>query len=224
MKTRSWITNQHIFAFTSTLAAGGLMLAGMVVAQDWPQWRGPDRDGKVSGFVAPQTWPTNLTQKWKADVGVGDSSPVLMGNRLFTFGRVDANEVVRCLDAGNGTTNWESAYPAKHVVTGPPAGHPGPRSTPVIANGKICTFGVGGILSCFETANGHPLWRKESTNDYRARPMILTVRCPRSSWTGAASRMLAARPTERFSRSTWSPANPSGGSTPRPRHRRRRSC
>src|SRR5580692_5274377 len=66
-------------------------------AQDWPQWRGPNRDGTVSGFNVPQSWPTNLIQKWKVPVGVGDSTPAFVGDKLFTLGREEANEVIRCL-------------------------------------------------------------------------------------------------------------------------------
>ena len=70
--------------------------------QDWPQWRGPNRDGKLSGFVAPQSWPKELTQKWKVPVGIGDSSPALVGNKLYVFGRQEANEVISCIDARTG--------------------------------------------------------------------------------------------------------------------------
>ena len=72
-----------------------------LVAADWPQWRGPNRDGKVTGFKAPEVWPQQLTQKWKVAVGVGDSTPALVGDRLYTFGRQENDEVIQCLDAGS---------------------------------------------------------------------------------------------------------------------------
>lgn len=147
-----------------------LSASACLFAQDWPQWRGPNRDGKVSGFVAPQAWPTNLTEKWRVTVGKGDASPALVGSKLFAFGRRDADEVLMCLDAVSGKTIWEARYPADYVVTGPAARHPGPRSSPVVAEGRICTLGVGGILSCFDANNGSVLWRKQSTNDYLGIP------------------------------------------------------
>ena len=81
---------------------GGVVLiaASRVFAEDWPQWRGPNRDGKVAGFTAPQTWPKTLTQKWKQPVGLGDSSPALVGDRLYVFTREDNSEVTRCLRRG----------------------------------------------------------------------------------------------------------------------------
>jgi outer membrane protein assembly factor BamB len=103
-------------------------------------------------------------------VGVGDSTPALVGDKLYTFGRQDADEVIQCLDAASGKAVWESRYPAGHVVTGPPARHPGTRSSPAIADNKICTLGVGGILSCLDAQNGKVLWRKQSTDDYQGIP------------------------------------------------------
>jgi outer membrane protein assembly factor BamB len=154
-----------------TVVAGGVILFSVsgLWAQDWPQWRGPNRDGKVGGSV-PQTWSTNLAQKWQAKVGKGDASPVLAGDKLFAFGRQDADEVVLCLDAVKGSTVWEARYPAGYTVTGPPAAHPGPRSTPAVADGKVCALGVGGILSCLDAATGRVLWRKQSTDDYQGIP------------------------------------------------------
>ena len=154
--------------FSLCLVALSLWLlgGGALSAQDWPQWRGPARDGKTSGFTAPRAWPANLTQKWTVPVGIGDSSPALVGNRLFAFGREDTNEVLRCLDAASGKTLWRHEYPADHVVTGPAARHPGPRSSPTVADGRLYALGVGGILSCLDAATGRLLWRKQSTEDY----------------------------------------------------------
>ena len=56
-------------------------------AGDWPQWRGPDRDAKVTGFKAPATWPKELTKKWKVTVGDGVATPALLNNKLYVFSR-----------------------------------------------------------------------------------------------------------------------------------------
>ncbi len=156
-----------------TLAAAGiaiLVAVGGAAAQDWPQWRGPNRDGKLSGFVAPQSWPKELTQKWRVPVGAGDSSPALVGNRLYTFGRQEADEVIRCIGAVSGDVLWQEIYPAQFVPTGPSSRHPGPRGSPVVADGKVCVLGVGGILSCLDAATGKVLWRKQSAADYLDTP------------------------------------------------------
>ena len=73
--------------------------------QNWPQWRGPNRDGKVSGFEAPKAWPKELTQKWKVPVGDGVASPALVDNKLYVFSREDNQEILRCLDADDRQRN-----------------------------------------------------------------------------------------------------------------------
>jgi outer membrane protein assembly factor BamB len=150
-----------------------LLSANGVSAQDWPQWRGPNRDNKVKGFTAPKTWPKELTQKWKTTVGLGDASPVLVGDKLYLLTRQDADEVILCLDAGTGKEVWKDKYaaPAARV---PGGGHTGPRSAPVVADGKVCTFGATGVLSCLDAATGKVAWRK----DTKARPQFYTASSP----------------------------------------------
>lgn len=108
------------------------------LAQDWPQWRGPNRDGKAAGFAAPAAWPASLVQKWKVPIGPGDASPALLGERLFLSIREGDQEVTLCIDARDGKQVWRDAYAAA-AVTGAAARHPGPRSSPAVAEGKVVT-------------------------------------------------------------------------------------
>jgi outer membrane protein assembly factor BamB len=160
-----------------TAVAGVLALsAGCALAQDWPQWRGPNRDAKASGFTAPKTWPKELTQKWKVTVGLGDSTPALVGDRLYVFVRQEKDEVVRCLDAANGKELWQEKYDAVQV-SGPSAPqHSGPRSSPTVAEGKVVTLGVGGIVTCVDAAKGKLLWRKDDFSG--AWPRFYTASSP----------------------------------------------
>jgi len=137
-----------------------LFSASWVCAQDWPQWRGANRDGKVTGFAAPRTWPKELTQKWKVTVGQGDATPALVGDKLYVFARQGEEEVALCLNAADGKERWREKYAAQ-AVTGPASRHPGPRSSPTVANGKVVTLGVGGILSCLNADTGSVAWRKD---------------------------------------------------------------
>jgi outer membrane protein assembly factor BamB len=146
-----------------------------VYSQDWPQFRGPSRDSKVTGFLAPASWPAQLTLLWKDTVGTGDASPVLVGKKLYLHTRQDGNEVILCLDPLTGKEIWKESYPSASS-SGPSSSHPGPRSTPVIANGKIVTFGVTGILSCLDAETGKVLWRKE--NPTNAVPQYFTGMSP----------------------------------------------
>jgi outer membrane protein assembly factor BamB len=162
------INLKHWIAPTAVSAL--LVTAFALHAQDWPQWRGPNRDGKTAAFAVPTAWPTNLTQKWSVSVGKSDSSPVLAGTNLYVFARQGTDEALFCLDPATGNTRWKSTYSADYLVTGPAKDHPGPRSSPVVADGKICTLGIGGILSCFDASSGAVLWRKQSANDYLGIP------------------------------------------------------
>lgn len=140
---------------------GVMLFIGQAVADDWPQWRGPNRDGKVAGFAAPQAWPKALTQKWRVIVGAGDASPALVGDKLYVFTRQGDEEVTLCLNAADGKEVWRDKYAAQPVA-GPAAKvHGGPRSSPAVAEGKVVTIGVGGVLSCLDAASGKLLWRKD---------------------------------------------------------------
>ena len=137
-----------------------LIGASCVFAQDWPQWRGPNRDGMVKGFIAPGDWPKELALRWKVTVGAGDATPALVGDKLYVFTRQGEDEVVLCLNAGTGDEIWRDKYAAQ-AVTGAAARHPGSRSTPAVSNGKVVTIGVGGVLSCLDAASGKVIWRKD---------------------------------------------------------------
>jgi outer membrane protein assembly factor BamB len=147
----------------------------ILFSQDWPQFRGPGRDSKVTGFKAPKEWPKEFKQLWKVNVGFGDATPVLSGRKLYLSTRQNADEVILCLDSETGKELWKSPYPAP-AVTGPSTSHPGPRSTPSVSDGKLVTFGVSGILSCLDAATGKVIWRKE--NPENLVPQFFTAMSP----------------------------------------------
>jgi outer membrane protein assembly factor BamB len=157
------------------LVAAGLGLFIPLAGADWPQWRGPNRDARVTDFTAPTTWPKTLTQKWKVTVGEGVATPALVGDKLYVFSRQEGNEITRCLDAGSGKEIWQDKYPAQ--APPPPSGRfPGPRSSPAVADGKVITLGVRGTLSCFDAAGGQKVWRKD---DFKgALPQFFTSCSP----------------------------------------------
>ncbi|MBN1845372.1 MAG: PQQ-like beta-propeller repeat protein [Sedimentisphaerales bacterium] len=148
--------------------------AHYVVAQDWPQWRGPQRDGKVTGFTAPAEWPKELTRKWQTTVGLGDATPALVGDRLYVFVRQGDEEVTLCLNAASGLEIWRDGYAAASV-TGPASRHPGPRSSPTVALGKVVTLGAAGVLSCLDAQSGKVAWR---IDQYKDVPQFFTSMSP----------------------------------------------
>ncbi len=163
------------------IAAAVVILASATcaMAQDWPQWRGMNRDGKAAKFAAPKVWPKELTQVWKVTVGsvagAADATPVLVGKRIYVFTRQGGDEVTLCLDAATGKEVWKTGYPAM-TITGPARDHGGPRGTPAIANGKMVTLGVDGLVRCVDISDGKELWR--NTEYQGSQPVFYTSMSP----------------------------------------------
>jgi outer membrane protein assembly factor BamB len=132
------------------------------LGQDWPRWRGANGDGAVTGFTAPKVWPDQLKQRWKVEVGVGHSSPLVVGERVYLHTRQGEDEVAAACDLKTGKTIWRDSYPVAYTMNPAATGHgKGPKSTPVYSDGKLYTLGITGVLSCYDAAKGRLLWRKE---------------------------------------------------------------
>ncbi|MGA2555360.1 MAG: PQQ-binding-like beta-propeller repeat protein [Verrucomicrobiota bacterium] len=159
MKNRTLL---HTAILSSLLLSAAFAAPG----QDWPQWRGANRDAKAEGFKAPKAWPSQLAQKWKQSVGLGDTTPALVGDHLFVFSRVDAEENVICLNAADGKEIWRKKYEAPAPAAPSGSAHGGPRSSPAVADGKVVTFGVTGILTCWNAADGAQLWQKKDATTW----------------------------------------------------------
>jgi outer membrane protein assembly factor BamB len=108
-----------------------------------------------------------LKLKWKVKVGAGHSSPVVVGRRAYLHSRDGEDEVVRAIDLATGKQLWRDSYPVAYTVQRAAAAHgKGPKATPVIANGKLYTFGISGVLSCYDIKSGKLRWRKETSGQF----------------------------------------------------------
>jgi outer membrane protein assembly factor BamB len=140
-----------------------LLVAGLTpaTAQNWPQWRGLNRDGAAT-FTAPAAWPEKLTLKWKVDVGTGYAAPITVGDRVYAFSRQGEDEVMRALDAASGKTIWETRYNATYKPNSAATRThgTGPKSTPTFADGRLFTLGMAGAVTAFDAASGKQLWQK----------------------------------------------------------------
>jgi outer membrane protein assembly factor BamB len=151
-----------------------ILLAAILAVQlargeDWPQWRGPHRDGALSGGAGPASWPERLRLQWKVTVGGGHSSPIFAGGRIFVFSRQRGNEVLSSLDPAGGKIVWQQSYAAPYAMNSAATQHgEGPKSTPVFHDGRLYTLGISGILTCWDGATGAVRWRKDFSKQYRA--------------------------------------------------------
>jgi outer membrane protein assembly factor BamB len=155
------------------------MLASSVLADDWPQWMGPRRDDvwRESGVL--ERFPTNGPPvMWRVPIHPSYSGPAVAGNRLFMLDRPPAPksaasdetaatnapplERVLCLDSGTGKSVWEHSYPCAYNI-GYPAG---PRTTPLVADGRVFTLGAMGELLCLEAQSGKVIWERNFPGDF----------------------------------------------------------
>jgi outer membrane protein assembly factor BamB len=165
MRDRRWL-----------LAAAGLLLVPrwQAGAEDWPQWRGPNRDAVWHEAGIMQTFPADgLKMAWRAPVGRGFSSPVVAAGRVYVTDvqavRAPARERVLCFDEATGKPLWSHTYEAGYPdwAYTPDAG--GPRATPIVAGGKVYTLGCMGRLLCLDAARGEVVWEKDLEEEYEQK-------------------------------------------------------
>ena len=133
-----------------------------VSAQEWTQWRGPARDGSVSGKNVPKNWPESFSRAWRVEVGEGYSSPVVAGGRVFVHSRRDPQEIISAINLADGKVVWEQKYQAdfkKNQYAVQMA--KGPNSTPLVIGDRLFTLGVTAVLNAWDAATGRLLWTRD---------------------------------------------------------------
>jgi len=168
------------FAENRWMIGAAALLFSVPLTADWTQWRGSNRDGVTQDFTPPQTWPASLKETWKLTVGEGHSSPLASDGRIYLLARQGEDEVVLCLEAATGKQLWRTRYPAAYTMNPAATGHgKGPKSTPVVSDGRLFTFGINGVLSCFDARSGALHWRKEFSQQYpNTSPLYGTAMSP----------------------------------------------
>lgn len=170
-------------AWAALLLAWGTVAAGEVDT-DWPQWRGPTRDGisaESSGW--PSGWPPR--RLWGRNVGKGCTSPIIVSGKLYVMGwtgsrRGQGVDTVYCFDARTGRERWKVSYTCRYqgrVRTGDTRAYGGPSSTPTFDRdtGRLYTLSTDGDLRCWDAARrGKLLWAKNLYESYtvKQRPYV----------------------------------------------------
>ena len=142
-------------------------------ADDWPQWRGPQRDGvwRESGIVEKFSSP-QLPIKWRAEIGPGYSGPSVANGRVYITDRlVEPTQIerVHCFDAANGKPLWNYQYECPYDGVGYAAG---PRASVLIDEGRAYSLGGTGMLYCFDAAKGDVLWHRNLKDEYQIKMPI----------------------------------------------------
>ncbi len=136
---------------------------GVAAAADWPQWRGPNRDGICSETGLLKSWPQGVPKiLWElTGLGTGYSSVAIVGGRLYTMGDIEVeSKKVQCVLAYDLTTRsrlWVAQVGSPHGD--------GPRCTPTVDHGLIYALGTSGDVVCIDAGSGNVLWRKNFEDD-----------------------------------------------------------
>ena len=139
-----------------------LTLAGH--AADWPQWRGPNRDGKSTETGLLKEWPAGGPKLiWKTQgLGAGYASLSVVQGRIYTLGQHDETQFIMALDAATGKKLWETPNGgAYHERRGD-----GPRGAPTIEGDRLWAMTADGTVSCLDIKTGKKIWSQSSVKDY----------------------------------------------------------
>jgi outer membrane protein assembly factor BamB len=142
------------------------IVVGRCASEDWPQWRGPNRDGISAETGLLQEWPAGGPGLiWKGrGLGSGHSSVIIAGPQIFTIGDKGEHNYVVALDRADGKLLWETEL-GQSGATGW-GGFIGPRCTPTVADGLVYAVGQYGEIACIEAASGAVKWRKDCQKDF----------------------------------------------------------
>jgi outer membrane protein assembly factor BamB len=142
-------------------------------SQDWPDWRGVNRDGIWSETGITEKFDDKIqTPKWSVTVGSGYSGPTVANGKVYLTDlqkQPVQTEGVLCFDENTGKKLWEFRYPCEYVSVGYPAG---PRASVVISENKAYSLGTMGNLFCFNATTGDVLWQRDLNREYEIRMPI----------------------------------------------------
>ncbi len=153
------------FPVTLVLA---LLVTGSMLAQDWPQFLGPERDGRYIGPPLDVEWDAGgPPEVWRRPVGAGFAGPVVVDGRLILFHRLDDREVVEALDASTGEEVWRYDYLTTYRDDF--GFDEGPRAAPVVVDGRVFTFGAQGQLHALSLETGDLVWNVDTKAEFDFR-------------------------------------------------------
>ena len=161
-----------------------VLLSSQLQADDWPQWMGPKRDNvwRETGLI--EKFPEGGAKVvWRVPVAGGYAGPSVADGRVYVADYVTADNVkvdnfdrkassgierLLCLDEKTGETLWKHEDPAQYTISYPA----GPRTTPVVHQGKVYAQGAEGRLVCLDAKSGDLVWGKDLKKDYKTKAAL----------------------------------------------------
>jgi outer membrane protein assembly factor BamB len=143
-------------------------IAPVAIAEDWPQWRGPNRDGVWNETGIVEKFATSeLKPKWRVEVVAGSNGPTVAAGRVYVMDRItqpQSTERVHCFDEQTGEQLWSHAYACDY---GSVQYQAGPRASVTVHDGKAFAIGATGRIHCFGAANGEVAWHRDLEAEYQ---------------------------------------------------------
>ncbi len=163
MRANSFITISIMISLIALTAVCAL-------ADDWPNWRGPQHNGISYEDNWGSKWATcEPNVLWERQVGTGFSSIAVAEGRLYTMGNSAEHDVVYCFDTSSGATLWTHSYPAS---LSPNSYEGGPSATPTVAYGRVYTLSKKGVAYCLNATDGAVQWQSDLVANYGVRAPI----------------------------------------------------
>ncbi len=159
MKSQTWY-----FAALAVAMVGQPILG---LADDWPQWQGPNRNAISGEQGLLQQWPADgPTLAWRVDgLGGGDSAPAVTGGKLFGMSNRDGQEIVWAIAESDGHELWSTSL-GEAVHQDMHQSKEGPGCTPSVDGDRLYVLGMGGRLACLKVENGEIVWQRSLTKDF----------------------------------------------------------
>lgn len=169
----------------SLMVIAALLVATPLLADDWPQWMGPQRDSvwREQGIV-DSIPSTGLPVKWRAKVGLGYGGPAVVGDRVYVMDYIKSEGEIRnspggttslkgqervvCFSADTGEELWNYAYDCPYDISYAS----GPRCTPTVQSGKVYALGAEGHLTCLNAKDGTQVWQHHLPTEYKTKTAI----------------------------------------------------
>lgn len=165
---------KYIFRGFFSFALATLICNSHALGDDWPQWRGNNRDAKIDDPQISSKLPAgDLPRRWAVPVGPGYSGPTVSDGRVYLTDRQgeegDVQERILCFDVSSGETLWQHIYAVEYAIGYQASG---PRAAVTLDAGQAFAVGGMGMMHCLDAATGEVLWKRDLNADYEIQMPI----------------------------------------------------